>query len=493
MHVKRLFGNTTATWIIISIIVVGIIGTNLSIALNTVNQLSTVQTDLDKTSNIIVRLESLHLSVVVAESGQRGYLLTEYEEYLNPYHAELQTLDEKIALVKNIKSDVVGQKELIDDLLVLVGEKITELTTTVDLALEQREKSALRQIMTNRGRDLYREIRKTMQQLIDSEYQHRQALYTQLKNIQRDAKVNFGVSAITSGLLVIGMFLMARINLRISNRYQDDLEEQNELLQEKVDLRTQELTVYSEELSRSNRELEDFAFVASHDLQEPLRKIQAFSDRLTTIYKDQLDERGVDYIKRMTTAAFRMSTLINDLLEFSRITTRGKEFVEVELDSVLDEVLGDLEIAIAETGAQIEIAPLPKVCADPSQMYQLFLNVLSNGLKFHKVDVAPVISVSVEQKELRDELQHVDVPSCIVTIKDNGIGFEQTYADKIFSPFQRLHGRTAYKGTGIGLAVCRRIVERHGGTITALGKPNEGAEFTITLPIDAVVNKYMGE
>tara|TARA_R110002012_G_scaffold228412_1_gene400771 strand:- start:102 stop:1583 length:1482 start_codon:yes stop_codon:yes gene_type:complete len=493
MHVKRLFGNTTATWIIISIIVVGIIGTNLSIALNTVNQLSTVQTDLDKTSNIIVRLESLHLSVVVAESGQRGYLLTEYEEYLNPYHAELQTLDEKIALVKNIKSDVVGQKELIDDLLVLVGEKITELTTTVDLALEQREKSALRQIMTNRGRDLYREIRKTMQQLIDSEYQHRQALYTQLKNIQRDAKVNFGVSAITSGLLVIGMFLMARINLRISNRYQDDLEEQNELLQEKVDLRTQELTVYSEELSRSNRELEDFAFVASHDLQEPLRKIQAFSDRLTTIYKDQLDERGVDYIKRMTTAAFRMSTLINDLLEFSRITTRGKEFVEVELDSVLDEVLGDLEIAIAETGAQIEIAPLPKVCADPSQMYQLFLNVLSNGLKFHKVDVAPVISVSVEQKELRDELQHVDVPSCIVTIKDNGIGFEQTYADKIFSPFQRLHGRTAYKGTGIGLAVCRRIVERHGGTITALGRPNEGAEFTITLPIDAVVNKYMGE
>ena len=493
MHVKRLFGNTTATWVIISVIVVGIIGTNLSIALNTVNQLSTVQTDLDKTSNIIVRLESLHLSVVVAESGQRGYLLTEYEEYLNPYHAELQTLDEKIALVRNIKSDVAGQKERIDDLLVLIGEKITELTSTVDLALEQREKSALRQIMTNRGRDLYREIRKTMQQLIGSEYQHRQTLYTQLKSIQRDAKVNFGVSAVTSGLLVIGMFLMARINLRISNRYQDDLEEQNELLQEKVDLRTQELTVYSEELSRSNRELEDFAFVASHDLQEPLRKIQAFSDRLTTIYKDQLDERGVDYIKRMTTAAFRMSTLINDLLEFSRITTRGKEFVEVELNSVLDEVLGDLEIAIAETGAQIEIAPLPKVCADPSQMYQLFLNVLSNGLKFHKVDVAPVIGVSVEQKELRDELQHVDVPSCIVTIKDNGIGFEQTYADKIFSPFQRLHGRTAYKGTGIGLAVCRRIVERHGGTITALSSPNEGAEFTITLPIDAVVNKYMGE
>ena len=493
MRVKRLFGNTTATWIIISIIVVGIIGINLSIALGTVNQLSSVQTSLDKTSNIIMRLESLHLSVVVAESGQRGYLLTEYEEYLNPYHTELQSLDEKIKLVRDIESDISGQKELIEELLILVDEKISELTSSVDLALREREKSALRQVMTNRGRDLYREIRKNIKLLVDKEYAHRRTLYSELKNIQRDAKVNFGVSAITSGLLVIGMFLMARINLRISTRYQEGLEEQNEQLLEKVALRTQELTVYSEELSRSNRELEDFAFVASHDLQEPLRKIQAFSDRLTTIYKDKLDERGVDYIKRMTTAAFRMSTLINDLLEFSRITTRGKDFVEVELDEVFEEVLGDLEIAIKESHAQINVAPLPKVCADPSQIYQLFLNVLSNGLKFRKVDQAPLINVLVEQKDIYDELQHIDVPSCIITIKDNGIGFEQTYADKIFSPFQRLHGRTAYKGTGIGLAICRRIVERHGGTIVAYSSPDEGATFIVTLPIEAVVNKYMGE
>ena len=493
MRVKRLFGNTTATWIIISIIVVGIIGINLSIALGTVNQLSSVQTSLDKTSNIIMRLESLHLSVVVAESGQRGYLLTEYEEYLNPYHTELQSLDEKIKLVRDIESDISGQKELIEELLILVDEKISELTSSVDLALREREKSALRQVMTNRGRDLYREIRKNIKLLVDKEYAHRRTLYSELKNIQRDAKVNFGVSAITSGLLVIGMFLMARINLRISTRYQEGLEEQNEQLLEKVAQRTQELTVYSEELSRSNRELEDFAFVASHDLQEPLRKIQAFSDRLTTIYKDKLDERGVDYIKRMTTAAFRMSTLINDLLEFSRITTRGKDFVEVELDDVFEEVLGDLEIAIKESNAQINVAPLPKVCADPSQIYQLFLNVLSNGLKFRKVDQAPLINVLVEQKDIYDELQHIDVPSCIITIKDNGIGFEQTYADKIFSPFQRLHGRTAYKGTGIGLAICRRIVERHGGTIVAYSSPDEGATFIVTLPIEAVVNKYMGE
>ena len=141
MQVKRLFGNTTATWIIISIIVVGIIGINLSIALNTVNQLSSVQNSLDKTSNIIVRLESLHLSVVVAESGQRGYLLTEYEEYLNPYHAELQNLDEKIALVKDIDSEVAGQTERIAEMLVLVDAKINELTSTVDLALEEREKT----------------------------------------------------------------------------------------------------------------------------------------------------------------------------------------------------------------------------------------------------------------------------------------------------------------------------------------------------------------
>lgn len=493
MQLNKWVGNTTATWIAISVVVVGIIGINLAIALNTVNKLSDVQLSLDKTSDIIVRLDQLHLSVVVAESGQRGYLLTEYEEYLSPYNEALRSLDKQIANVKAIDTSFTGQNSQIASLLLLVEDKVRELVSTVELALSDKEHSAIKQVMTNRGRNLYREIRKDFQQLSEIQFEHRHQLYNELRTVQRDAKVNFGVSAILSGLLVIGMFLMARLNLLASAKNQQTLEQQNVLLTEKVAHRTQELTIYADELSRSNRELEDFAFVASHDLQEPLRKIQAFSNRLTTMYADKLDDKGVDYIQRMTAAAQRMSTLINDLLEFSRITTRGKDFVRVDLNDVLEQVLADLEIAINESDAQVHVPQLPKVSADPSQMYQLFLNVLSNGLKFRKREQAPCLTVSCDYIMIRDELLNVDVPNYEIKITDNGIGFAQNYADKIFSPFQRLHGRSEYKGTGIGLAVCRRIVERHGGTISALSELGKGAIFIITLPVAAVVNKYMGE
>ncbi|MFT6895962.1 MAG: signal transduction histidine kinase [Paraglaciecola sp.] len=493
MLLNRWFGNTTATWIAISVVVVGIIGINLAIALNTVNKLSDVQQSLDKTSDIIVRLDNLHLLIVVAESGQRGYLLTEYEEYLTPYNEALRGLDEQIATVGEIQSEIAGQDNKISRLLLLVNDKVHELSTTVELALSDKENRAIKQVMTNRGRNLYREIRKHFKDIIQIELENRQQLYSELKQVQHDAKVNFGVFAIISALLVIGMFLMARKNVLTSAKNQQILEQQNALLTEKVAQRTQELTIYADELSRSNRELEDFAFVASHDLQEPLRKIQAFSNRLTTMYADKFDAKGLDYIQRMTAAAHRMSTLINDLLDFSRITTRGKDFVRVDLNDVMELVLADLEIAIKESDAQVHVPELPKVMADPSQMYQLFLNVLSNGLKFRKPEQAPRLTVSCDYVMIKDERQNIDVPSYEIKITDNGIGFEQNYADKIFAPFQRLHGRSEYKGTGIGLAVCRRIVERHGGIISARSELGKGATFIISLPLAAVVNKYMRE
>ncbi|MFT4941251.1 MAG: signal transduction histidine kinase [Paraglaciecola sp.] len=493
MQLNRWFGNSTATWIAISMVVVGIIGINLAIALNTVNKLSDVQLSLDKTSDTIVRLDKLHLSIVVAESGQRGYLLTEYEEYLTPYNEALRGLDEQIARVGEINSEIAGQDDKISSLLLLVNDKLHELITTVELALSDKENRAIKQVMTNRGRNLYREIRKHFKDIIQIEFENRQQLYYELRQVQRDAKVNFGVSAIISGLLVIGIFLMARKNVLASTKNQQILQQQNALLTEKVTQRTQELTIYADELSRSNRELEDFAFVASHDLQEPLRKIQAFSNRLTTMYADKFDDKGLDYIQRMTSAAHRMSTLINDLLEFSRITTRGKDFVRVDLNEVMKQVLADLEIVIKESDAQVHVPDLPKVSADPSQMYQLFLNILSNGLKFRKLEQAPCLTVSCDYLMIRDELQNLDIPSYEIKITDNGIGFEQNYADKIFSPFQRLHGRFEYKGTGIGLAVCRRIIERHGGTISAQSELGKGAIFIIILPVAAFINKYMKE
>lgn len=346
---------------------------------------------------------------------------------------------------------------------------------------------------THKGRELYKDIRAKVNDIQDRELLFKVSHFSKLAQIKNEAKITFAITAVTSALLIIGMFVLTRLNLRNEAKYREELERQNETLASKVSERTQELTLYSDELSRSNRELEEFAFVASHDLQEPLRKIQAFSDRLETMFKDELGEKGIDYIGRMKNAAQRMSNLINDLLEFSRVTTRGKDFDDTDLKGVVNDILSDLEVAINESNAQVEVGELPVIQADKSQMQQLFLNLLSNAVKFRKPGEEPHISVMYEYKDEFSEDHNEKVGWQIITIKDNGIGFSQEYADKIFVPFQRLHGRSEYKGTGIGLSVCRRIVERHGGIITAHSKDGEGATFIIKLPVETTLFTLQGE
>jgi len=236
----------------------------------------------------------------------------------------------------------------------------------------------------------------------------------------------------------------------------------------------------AEELARSNAELEQFAFVASHDLQEPLRKIRAFGDRLKTKCASILPVESADYLARMQNASARMQTLINDLLTFSRVISRTEPFVTVDLAQVTHEVLGDLEVRIEKTGATVEVGVLPKIDADPMQMRQLLQNLIGNALKFHPPEGKPRVQV---RSEIIDG--GWDGPLCQLTIQDNGIGFDEKYLDRIFAVFQRLHGRQEYEGTGIGLAVCRRIVDRHKGRITAKSQPGQGATFIIQLPVRA--------
>jgi PAS domain S-box-containing protein len=245
----------------------------------------------------------------------------------------------------------------------------------------------------------------------------------------------------------------------------------------------------AEELGRSNAELEQFAFVASHDLQEPLRKIQAFGDRLKMkCEKIQLGEAG-DYLDRMQNAAARMQTLINDLLAFSRVIRSSQPFVPVDLRAVTKEVLGDLEVRIEKNGARVEIGDLPTLDADPTQIRQLMQNLLSNALKFQPAGAQPIINITsraIPGPEW-DSPPGSDISSdpnatCEISVQDNGIGFDEKHLEKIFAVFQRLHGRTEYEGTGVGLAVCRRITDRHSGSITAKSQPGKGATFIVTLP-----------
>lgn len=246
-------------------------------------------------------------------------------------------------------------------------------------------------------------------------------------------------------------------------------------------------------LRQSNRELQDFAYVASHDLQEPLRKVQAFGDRLQKKFADQLSDEGSDYISRMRDAAIRMQKLINDLLTFSRVTSKAQPFQIVDVKKIAGEVVSDLEVRIEQTNGKVEIGELPAIDADAVQIRQLLQNLIGNALKFHRPDETPSIKIYAEAPEhtggsFTFEGEEVETvgnsdQTCTIVVEDNGIGFEEKYLEKIFTVFQRLHGRTEYEGSGIGLAVCRKIVERHNGSITARSEPNKGSTFLVTLPI----------
>ncbi|MCB0110378.1 MAG: hypothetical protein KDE53_30870, partial [Caldilineaceae bacterium] len=267
---------------------------------------------------------------------------------------------------------------------------------------------------------------------------------------------------------------MIGINYDITTRKVNEqlLQEVNETLEQRVADRTADL-------ERSNRELQEFAYVASHDLQEPLRKITAFADRLRSRFSDDLDDVALDYMARMQNSAERMKLLINDLLTLSRVTTQAQPFAATDLNTIATNVLRDLETTIEAANAKVTVSSLPTIEADQSQIGRVFQNLISNAIKFQRPGERPEIEISSEL--IYDEDNE---PYVCLRMKDNGIGFDEKYLDRIFLPFQRLHGRNDYEGSGMGLAICRRIVERHGGTIRAQSAPNQGATFLITLPLE---------
>jgi PAS domain S-box-containing protein len=234
------------------------------------------------------------------------------------------------------------------------------------------------------------------------------------------------------------------------------------------------LLAYTEQLRNTNQALEDFASIASHDLQEPLRKIHAFGGLLKSKFSPELGGRGQDYIERMQQAAGRMQDMLEGLLAYARITSQGQQFAQVDLQQVVSEVLSDLEARLMETGGQVEVDPLPVIEADPLQIRQLFQNLLGNALKFHHPNVPPLVKISCST---------AGENSLALAIADNGIGIEAIEAGYLFKPFSRLPGKSEFGGSGMGLAICQKIVERHGGSITVSSQPGVGTTFRVTLPI----------
>jgi signal transduction histidine kinase len=258
-----------------------------------------------------------------------------------------------------------------------------------------------------------------------------------------------------------------------------------------IQQQTDELQRSNFELRQSNENLQQFAQVASHDLQEPLRRIQAFSDILQNQFEDNLSDGERDMIRRIQKSAGRMQLLIKDLLVYSRLATHRDPFEPINLNDVLVDIRNDLEMVISEKQARIQTGPLPTVMGNNSRLRQLFQNLVANALKFQQTGQQPFIDIQARPahpQELPERLaENEDVHFWLITVADNGLGFDEKYKDRIFTPFQRLHDGTSYSGTGIGLAICYRVAESHGGAIDVSSQQDQGSTFKVFLPMEPQV------
>lgn len=425
-----------------------------------------------------VRKDTASLSEMIeeSESAQRNYVITGHAVYLKRY---LEIVDEIHRAVGQMafqtRDNPVQQNNLkkLDQALAL---KFAEMNRVTAIRQSNGAPYAMARISEGAGRTLMQDVGGVLDAMDQEEDRLLQERVRNTNLSVARAATSFGIGTTLGIAFLVGVFVMVVRHTRALDQAREQEEAHRRSLEAEVKAKEEAQEAERRvlmELRRSNRELQDFAFVASHDLQEPLRKILAFGDRLSRKEREALSPAGADYLDRMLNAAERMQTLIHDLLAFSRVTTKAQPFVPTDLNKTLDRVMDDLQTRLEETNAVVEADPLPTIDADATQMAQLFQNLIANSLKFGRAGVQPVIRISANRES----------PNVWrIELSDNGIGFDPRHAEKIFTVFQRLHGRGEYEGSGIGLAICRKIVERHGGSIMATGKPDAGATFTFTLP-----------
>lgn len=432
------------------------------------------------TYQVNAALEKLYGDVVTAESDVRAYMLFEDGPSYDRYLRSIPKTRRGIGEIRRLTQDNPRQKPLLDRLQEAVDVRYGYMRRTVEARKTRSLTEALAFLEDSPARGKALEAMNAVRAAnAASLAEERRLLRLRLDKDAAEtlqAEAAFVLTLVISVILISTLATLSSQMVRMREAAADDERELREDLEREIE-RTKAAEARLErtmrELERSNEELQNFAFVASHDLQEPLRKIRAFSDRVRRRAGAALDDESKDSLTRVEAAADRMQRLILDLLELSRVTTKGRPLVRVDLDRTIDEVSDDLQARLEETQGRVVHDPLPPVVADPAQLRQLFQNLIANALKFRREGSIPEVRIEAAER-----------PDGRITIRiaDNGIGFEPKYADRIFVVFQRLHGRGEYEGSGIGLAIVRKIVERHGGTIQAEGVPGEGAAFVFDLP-----------
>lgn len=426
---------------------------------------------VDEINSLKFKTEECFSILKDAETGQRGYLLTKDTLFLEPLKTANFTIYKSLNQLKSMAAYDSDYTELINRFIKATSERMFHLNEVVKNDKSYKDYAGINEQVLLKGKLAMDEIRDIISDLhneIDIKLVSRQSIKNKYASITPLFMV---ILAMVSISLVYIAYLIIMRELRARILVQADLQ---------YNIRA---------LERSNNELEQFAYVASHDLQEPLRKIQTFANRLQEKHKEQLSPDGQFIVSRMQNAAERMRILINDLLSYSQIVNSGaKKYEPVDMNISVKNVIDFLSEQITTSGATINYEKLPVVNGYPTQIEQLLMNLLSNAMKFVATGVKPVISIrySIVQGELIPDIKVTEKNKSYhkINISDNGIGFDEQYAEKIFIIFQRLQGKSEYTGTGIGLAMCKRIIENHEGYIIARSKLNYGSEFILYFPAD---------
>ncbi len=422
------------------------------------------------THDVISQLEGLLSSLKDVETGVRGYIVDGDAFFLEPYRASRSTIPKQFRQLRQLVADNPAQRRQADTLGRFVRDELVLMDRNVREA--GRLTPALRSIYLRIGKFRMDRVRVLTAQMIHAE-----------RTLMNESSQQAARSFRRTLLLSLALFVLTFLTLAISYRLlQQELRRRQ---QNEDQLRAYEMQLRAQirQLETSNEELERFAFAASHDLQEPLRKIQAFAALVTDRYGTLFNDESLTFMNKIRLSAERMSKLIKDLLNFSRLSSHREAFQPVALDQVVRRILDDQELRIKGLNVRVEVGPLPVVEGISSQIEQLFANLIANALKFTRPDVQPLLRLQTERIDGSGyNGLTADRPYVRITVEDNGIGFDEKYLDHIFKVFQRLHGKGEFEGTGIGLAICRRVVVYHSGHITAHSRPGQGTTFVVVLP-----------
>ena len=450
----------------------------------------------------IIESESLLQSLLNMETGVRGFLVTGEEPFLDPYQQGRANFDRHLSNARTLMRAVPEQIVRLDEL-----ERLQQkwVETLLQPAIERRRGAqnleqalATASARANERKEAMDEMRNVIRRIEDQEnilLQARGAQVQQRRRIFETILWGGGLfSILLTGALALfaartaGQVALAQSNLQESNAQLTRAKAKVEAENEQRRAAEEKLESAVQDLQRSNAELEQFAYVASHDLQEPLRAVAGCVQVLQKRYGGKLDARADQFIEHAVDGAQRMQNLINDLLAYSRVGTHGKEFGEVSMEKTADYALQNLSERIKETGVQVTRDALPDVWGDSGQLELVLQNLVSNALKF-RGETDPLVHIGYQLRRVEGapdangQVQISGQPQHVFSVRDNGLGIETQYFERIFVMFQRLHTRTEFPGTGIGLAICKKIVERHGGTIGVQSVAGEGATFWFSLPV----------